>query len=237
MLSFEQQQLQARFVGPSGRRENNLIEVRTDPISQRTARITYARQKEKEPGAEDFPQPPPEAMARERCPFCRPQVFSSTPRLDPGLFAQPRLQRGESLLFPNLFPYGQYSAVSLIDDNHFVEIGTASLSSYTQSLLNCRDYLNVIHSQDEDAVYMAITQNHLPSAGGSLIHPHFQIQADKVPANTQLELEKRSRSFFEATGSHIMSAYLEQELRTKERYIHRTGNWHWTAAFAPHGFF
>lgn len=237
MLNFEKQLIEARFVNPTGQVVNNLLEVRTDPISRSTSRITYARQKEKEPGTEDLPKPPPEASARENCPFCRPQVMYRTPQLDPELFSEARLQKGDSLLFPNLFPYGQYSAVSLIDDNHFVEIGTASLSAYTDSLLNCKDYLKAIRNRDREAVYLAITQNHLPSAGGSLIHPHFQIQADKVPANNQRQLEHRSRRFYEKTGNLLLSAYLEKELGNKERYIGRTGNWQWVAAYAPKGFY
>ena len=34
---------------------------------------------------------------------------------------------------------------------------------------------------DPAAVYMTITQNHLPSAGGSLINPHLHVQADQQP--------------------------------------------------------
>ena len=40
---------------------------------------------------------------------------------------------------------------------------------------------------------MAITQNHLPSAGGSLLHPHLQVQADRTPANSQRFLQGRAR--------------------------------------------
>jgi hypothetical protein len=46
------------------------------------------------------------------------------------------MQKGRSVLFPNLFPYGSHSAVSLFDDRHFVEIGLASPDSYADSFLN-----------------------------------------------------------------------------------------------------
>ncbi len=237
MLSFKKQELMAEFVSPSGQLVKNLIEIRTNPISGRTSRITYARQGEKEPGTETFPFPPPEVSSRENCPFCRPQVYNQTPQLNSKLFSKPRLEKGESILFPNLFPYGQYSAVSLIDDNHFVEIGTASLPSYIDSLLNCRDYLETIRLKDKETVYLAITQNHLPSAGGSLVHPHFQIQADKIPTNYQRFLENRARDFYQKTGKFLLSTYLEKELENKDRYLGRTGNWQWLAAFAPEGFY
>ena len=122
---------------------------------------------EKEPGTERLPPPPPDANQTTRCPFCRPQVDSRTPRLHPDLSADGRLVQGDSLLFPNLFPYGSYSAVSLFDNNHFVEIGRASAESYANSFLNCSRYLAKIHTHDPRVAYTAITQNHLPSAGGS----------------------------------------------------------------------
>ena len=41
--------------------------------------------------------------------------------MTPTYEASGRLIRGASVLFPNLFPYGAHSAVSLFDDRHFVE--------------------------------------------------------------------------------------------------------------------
>lgn len=237
MLQFEKQAVEASFINPGGRLVRHRIEQRTDPISGRTSRITFARQQEMEPGTEVFPEPPPQADEQGTCPFCRPRVKSVTPQLDPAVFPESRLQRGNSLLFPNLFPYGKYSAVSTVDDSHFVEIGTAAPAAYTDCLLNCRDYLQIIRRQDPGAVYMAVTQNHLPSAGGSLVHPHLQIHADPNPTNTQRQLEHRARSFRETAGELLFSAYLRQEQENGERYIGRTGSWHWLAAYAPEGFY
>jgi galactose-1-phosphate uridylyltransferase len=136
-----------------------------------------------------------------------------------------------------LFPYGSYSAVSLFDDIHFVEIGKASIDSYADSFLNCSRYLAKIKNQDPEAVYMAITQNHLPSAGGSLLHPHLQINADRLPANHQRILLKRANDFHQQNGNYLFSSYLEHEIAEGSRYIGATGLWQWMAAFAPEGFF
>ena len=107
----------------------------------RTCRITFSRSEEKEPGTDALPNPPPFAGDNKQCPFCPENIATHTPQLDPDLCLEGRLVRGRSTLFPNLFPYGCYSAVSLFDENHFVEIGTASHRSYSDSFLNCRDYL------------------------------------------------------------------------------------------------
>jgi galactose-1-phosphate uridylyltransferase len=127
--------------------------------------------------------------------------------------------------------------VSLFDDRHFVEIGTACPESYADSLLNCRDYLLKVLDYDPAAVYMAITQNHLPSAGGSLLHPHFQVHADHVAANRQRRLRDRAIAYRGQYGSRLFSDYLDHEKDSEERMIGSSGPWQWLAAFAPEGFF
>ena len=144
---------------------------------------------------------------------------------------------GRSVLFPNLFPYAAYSAVSLFDDRHFVEIGSASLSSYTDCLVNCAAYLRRIQETDAAAVYMGIAQNHLPSAGGSLLHPHLQVHADRVAPNHHRFMAQRSRGYRDAMGRGIFSDILQHERVDGTRMIGHTGAWEWLAAFAPEGFY
>ncbi len=237
MLAFKQETVVAHIRLPDGRVAQRPIEIRIHPITGRTSRITFSRSEEREPGAEHLPEPPPDADAREACPFCRPQLDQQTPRMAPELYSKGRMIRGTSVLFPNLFPYGQYSAVSLFDDRHFVEIGTASPESYANSLLNCRDYLLKVLDHDPRAVYMAITQNHLPSAGGSLLHPHLQVHADRIAANCQRRLRSCAIEHREQYGRRLFSDYLDHEKDSGRRMIGSSGPWQWLAAFAPEGFF
>jgi galactose-1-phosphate uridylyltransferase len=236
-LTFDCQSVTAKFIDPCGTIAEQIIEIRTNPITGRTCRISLSRIDEKEPGTESLPHPPPEADRTAQCPFCKPQVNSQTPRLHPDLSSAGRLAQGDSLLFPNLFPYGSYSAVSLFDNTHFVEIGNAAVETYADSFVNCSRYLAKIKNQDPAAVYMAITQNHLPSAGGSLLHPHLQINADRLPANHQRILLKRANDFHQQNGSYLFADYLQHEIADGNRYIGATGLWQWMAAFAPEGFY
>jgi UDPglucose--hexose-1-phosphate uridylyltransferase len=236
-LKFEKETVIARFVTPDGLPAKREIEVRTNPITGRKSRIAFSRLAEKERGAEALPPPPPDAAKTFQCPFCHPQVTSRTPQIHPAISASQRLAQGTSLLFPNLFPYGRYSAVSLFDRNHFVEIGKASLAAYTASFINCGTYLRHVLAHEPEAVYMAITQNHLPSAGGSLVHPHLQVHADRIAANHHVFLEKRAARYFRDTGTNLFSDLLHQEKKAGERYIGSTGLWEWTCAYAPEGFF
>lgn len=237
MLEFKRETFHSRIMLPSGEIARRPIEIRTHPITGRTCRITYSRSEEREPGAESLPEAPPFAGNRRKCPFCRAQLATATPSVAPDLYPKGRLARGSSTLFPNLFPYGRYSAVSLFDDEHFVEIGTACPRSYADSFLNCRDYLQLVLSHDPAAVYLAITQNHLPSAGGSLLHPHLQVQADRVPANHQRFMQSRAAEYRRQFGSRLFGDYLLSEQQSGRRTIGATGPWHWLAAFAPEGFF
>jgi len=236
-LKFESQSIAAKFIDPSGQPVEKPIEIRTHPISGRTCRIAFSRISEKEAGTDTLPQPPPDADKTSNCPFCQPRVTSETPQLHPDLSSDGRMIQGGSLLFPNLFPYGSYSAVSLFNDEHFVEIGTASVSSYADSFINSSRYLKRVLNYDPQAVYMAITQNHLPSAGGSLVHPHLQINADRVPGNHHRFLLQKANDFYRQTQRNLFSSYLDHEKNEGPRYIGTTGSWEWMAAFAPEGFF
>jgi UDPglucose--hexose-1-phosphate uridylyltransferase len=59
MLSFEKQTIQARMVLPDRQTAARPIEVRRNPITGRTCRITISRSEEREPGASALPNPPP----------------------------------------------------------------------------------------------------------------------------------------------------------------------------------
>ncbi len=227
----------ARIVGPDGAAIDRPVEIRTNPITGRTSRITFSRGMENEPGTQRLPDPPPDSRATGDCPFCQPQLEKQTPRLTSAIDAGGRLVQGQSVLFPNLFPYAAHSAVSLFDRQHFVEIGTADPATYRDSFLNCRNYLKRVRNQDPAARHMAITQNHLPSAGGSLLHPHLQVHADRVPANHLRFLQQRADGYLTASGRHLFSDYLAQEKSDGRRMIGRCGRWHWLAAFAPEGFY
>ena len=236
-LRFASQSIEAQIQDPDGKTIRRLIEVRTHPVTGRMCRITFSRGLEGEPGTQTLPPPPPDAEEDGACPFCPSQIETHTPRLVPAIHPQGRMRCGDSILFPNLYPYGGYSAVSLFGRRHFVEIGTADAASYANSFINCAAYLKKVSAYDGEAVFVAITQNHLPAAGGSLVHPHLQVHADKVPSNHHDFLDKTAADFFRRNGSFLFSSYLDAENRDGRRTIGVTGRWHWLTAFAPEGFF
>jgi galactose-1-phosphate uridylyltransferase len=236
-IAFITQKTIARIIGPDGIVSEQPIEVRTNPITGRTCRITFSRGLETEPGTDRLPDPPPDAHDTDVCPFCPPQLERLTPRMLPSTDTRGRLVTGASVLFPNLYPYAAYSAVSLFDRQHYVAIGTAAPAVYRDSLINCCRYLRRVRSQEPGPLYAAIIQNHLPSAGGSLLHPHLQVHADGVAANHFRFLERRTDFYRNTNGRSLFSDYLAHEENDGRRMIGKCGRWHWLAAYAPEGFY
>jgi len=90
-LQFVREVIRAHCVDPACKPVEKKIEVRTNPITRRTCRITLSRDDEKEAGTETLPPPPPDAFKSEDCPFCSHHVFSKTPQLRHGNFTHARL--------------------------------------------------------------------------------------------------------------------------------------------------
>ncbi len=161
-------------------------EVRIDPLTGRTARITAPRTDDP---PIDFADPPYRAHVRESaatCPFCPDRILEATPRFAPEIAPEGRFSFGESVLFPNRSPYGPYSAVSTFSPDHFIEIGAFTERHYRDNFINARNYISRVYSVDPAVRYAAVTQNYLPSSGGTLIHPHLQVnlfaESDQLPA-------------------------------------------------------
>ncbi len=237
MIEFNKTEFSAIFTDASGKPLTRVQQVRTDPVTLKQCRITPSRALENERGTEKLYQPPDMDLDESKCPFCAANIELMTPCLNQQICDSKRLKNNKSTLFPNLYPYTEWSAVSLFDDIHHVEIGTASLDSYRDSFINCSDYLTRVKRADPKAISMSITQNHLPGAGGSLVHPHLQVHATKQASNNHRVLKQRAKGYKAQYNTRILSDLLQAEKKTKERYIGRTGAWEWIAAFAPSGFY
>ena len=237
MIEFRKQEFSANFSDAAGKPLTRVQEVRTDPVTLRQCRITPSRALENERGTEKLHQPPEMDLNESTCPFCPENLESMTPCLNEQISKNKRLKNRNSILFPNLFPYTEWSAVSLFDATHHVEIGTASPASYRDSFINCSDYLTRVKRVDPGAIFMSITQNHLPGAGGSLVHPHLQVHAAKHISTNHAVLRKRAREHATQYRTCILSDLLLAEKEIGERYIGNTGTWEWIAAYAPSGFY
>lgn len=165
----------------------HLLQVREELLTGHRCKISPGRLNR----GIDAPYQPPNAPGN--CPFCSGQIFSVTPVFPDG----DRICRGESVTFPNLFPFGEWHTVTVITRRHQVDI------------FSRREIADALSGQVESLVkapgYKSINWNYLPSAGASIAHPHLQgladrrapVTAERYIAGGLRYLEKQGRSYWE----------------------------------------
>jgi galactose-1-phosphate uridylyltransferase len=140
------------------------------------------------------------------CPFCRERIFSVTPIFADGN----RILCGESVTFPNLFPFAQWHTVTVITSDHIVDAFTQTqiadaLAAQTESLKRFDGY-------------PSINWNFLPSAGASLVHPHMQAISDSRPSWMVERYLEASQQYRKKEGRGYWDAVKVQE-RSSDRYL------------------
>ena len=143
------------------------------------------------------------------CPFCPEMVEQVTPVFQGGL----RIKSGESITFPNLFPFASYHVVTVITNAHTVSRFTSHQIS--DALVGQFEALR----DSED--YVSINWNYLPSAGASLPHPHLQGLADPVPDTLLRKYLDGSESFYQKQKGSWWDLLKEHETKG-ERHLSGT---------------
>jgi galactose-1-phosphate uridylyltransferase len=207
-------------------------EIRYDPLTGESSRICHFSL----PSA-----PPPDISAivaarRPSCPFCPERVTTVTPRFPDSLVPGGRFRRGEAVIFPNLFPYDDLSAVLVPGPEHLVEAGDVPEALVSSGLAAARDFLaaTVPRLGSAGAPYGLVTWNHMPPAGGTQIHPHMQVVATSEPGNAIRRELAAEQARLEARGRPFAPDLLDAE-EAAGRVVGRTGDWTWVVPFAPVG--
>ena len=123
-------------------------------------------------------------LSREGCPFCPDSIGVATPTFEDGS----RLRYGESVTFPNLYPYAERHIVTVITPDHAT--GRFGVRCLADALSGAAEALS------RSPGYASINWNYLPSAGASIVHPHLQGIADTEPtflAGLYIAAARRSR--------------------------------------------
>ena len=142
----------------------------------------------------------------EGCPFCRDAVMTVTPTFPDGN----RIIRGESITFPNLFPFGEGHVVTVLTHEHAAVV--FSRQQVVDALLSQVEALRMSDG------YASINWNFLPSAGASLVHPHMQGLADSSPTRIADLCFTASEQYRKKQGRNYWDAVREQE-RSSDRYL------------------
>jgi UDPglucose--hexose-1-phosphate uridylyltransferase len=206
-------------------------EIRVDPLSGRSSRIIYF--------PVTLPAPPDQSqlaeVTKQFCPFCRPAVFERTPRFPEDIVPEGRLTRGTTVVFPNAFPYDAHSAVAVITEGHYVKMEDFDVSELEDGILAGREYLGRINARFPECAYLSINMNYMPTAGGSILHPHIQLVAGDIPTNYQREHVRFCTEYKKAHGSPYFTDLIEEERERRERFIFEDNGIAWLCSFAPMG--
>ncbi|MFA5236862.1 MAG: galactose-1-phosphate uridylyltransferase [Methanoregula sp.] len=140
------------------------------------------------------------------CPFCQENIFSITPTFPDGT----RILKGESVTFPNMFPFAEWHTVTVITRDHTVPAFTK------------QQIMDALLAQAESLIrfegYPSINWNYLPSAGASIIHPHLQGIVDQRPSRIVERYLSAGKEYHAKTGNRYWDVVREQE-RSSDRYL------------------
>jgi UDPglucose--hexose-1-phosphate uridylyltransferase len=183
------------------------IPTRTHPLQLREEFLTGHRCKispeRLNRGLDTVYSPPP---AAPDCPFCGDRIFSVTPTFPGGK----RICIGESVTFPNLFPFAEWHTVTVITKRHHTE---------EFSVAEIRDALaGQIQSLADAEGYKSINWNYLPSAGASIAHPHLQGLADRRPPYTAEQYLIGGLRYLLKHGTRYWDDLVQEE-RESPRYL------------------
>jgi len=140
------------------------------------------------------------------CPFCRDAVMTVTPTFPNGN----RIIRGESVTFPNLFPFGEGHVVTVMTREHAVV--AFSRQQVLDTLMSQIEALRLVDG------YPSINWNFLPSAGASLVHPHMQGLSDSRPSRIVDAYIAAGEQYHKKKGRNYWDAVREEE-RSSDRYL------------------
>jgi UDPglucose--hexose-1-phosphate uridylyltransferase len=140
------------------------------------------------------------------CPFCPENVTTVTPTFSDSR----RVIKGESVTFPNLFPFAEWHTVTVITREHMVR--EFSRRQIADALLS------QIETMQRFDGYPSINWNFLPSAGASLVHPHLQGLSDRRPSTLAERYISTSDRYRSTNNETYWDAVRRQE-RGSERYL------------------
>jgi UDPglucose--hexose-1-phosphate uridylyltransferase len=178
-----------------------------------------------------------EKMAREsesRCFLCGDRWQAMTPTYPTDVVPTGRIQVGQAVLFPNIFPAGQIHAVIRVGEKHYVpldQFDPERVGEAFEASLMLAECL----SADKSVRCLTINGNYLGPAGASIAHPHFQVMGGDLPFSYLESIFAFSEKYYQANRSCYWSDLVEVEKAKGERYIGATGPVEWVAAFSPQG--
>jgi len=182
------------------RTRRGILQYRRESLTGLQCRISPGRMERE---IDTAPIMPP---SRDDCPFCPGVLETSTPTFEDGS----RIRRGESVTFPNLYPFAGHHVVTVITPEHAPD--RFERKNLTDAISSTFEALNRFPG------YASINWNYLPSAGASIFHPHLQGIADEKPTHLAEIYLTAGRRYLAEHGRPYWDDFAEHE-RTSERFL------------------
>jgi len=212
------------------------IEYRFEPLTNEQSRINPERarrvkQSESEVGLDEIIQ-----KSEDGCVFCPQLIEEKTPEFPGDVFPEYRIKKGETIIFPNLYPFGENHAVGTITTKHFLPIDGFSEEQLMDNLIASIDYIRRVYENNNDARFPIYIWNYMPPSAGSIIHPHVQITVEGEPVPQQKLLLDKSLEYFQENKRNYWLNLIDAEKRQVERFICANDSLALITSFAPRGF-
>ena len=214
----------------------NRVEYRFDLLTHAQCRINPERAKRVKQAGGALELNEIANRTEERCPFCPERIEEKTPRFPGEKWKEERIKLGETLIFPNLNPFGENHAVGIISQAHFLDLDEFGMEMLRDNLIASKNYILSVYQDDKEMLWPIYVWNYMPPSAGSIIHPHVQILVEGEPLPMQARLLEKSEEYFNLNGKSYWEGLVEQERKLDERFIYDSNSLSVIASFAPRGF-
>ncbi len=214
------------------------LEIRKDPL---TGRQSVFNPRLEDKGIAFFGKTDTDLIHRlakqseEKCFLCGDRWRKTTPTYPDAIVPGGRVQVGDSVLFPNLFPISRVHAVIRVGSRHYVPLNEFSPSVVEEAFQASTRFINAFFDSDGGTRFFAINGNYLGPAGASIPHPHFQVVGSDIPFSHLEELLRLSRKYREENGTCYWTDLVEKERELGVRFIAQMGSVSWITSYSPQG--
>ncbi|HEU4384275.1 MAG TPA: hypothetical protein VFR85_12360 [Anaeromyxobacteraceae bacterium] len=234
-MDFEPQVERTWLLDPAGRRVEQVIEHRVDPLTGAVASVNGALGEKARAflgspdldGLRDL-----EERSRQGCPFCVASERGT--RFPPEFLAQGQLRVGRSVAMPNLFSKCAHDSVVVLDQGgHVLFPSRIAVDALATAVQAAAELVRRVRERDPALAHHLAGMNFLQPGGSSVPHPHFQVHVRGVPYSGVSRLLVLGADWRARTGRCYWEALLARERELEARHLGATGRVEWLAAWAP----
>lgn len=239
-IRFEKHYQKCSFHNPmlGGVLDHQELELRRDPLTGRQS-VFNPSLKGKE--ATLFPPSDPaliERLARESesgCFLCGDRWKQATPTFPETLVPGGRVEVGESVLFPNLFPLSSVHGVVRVGAKHYLPLQDFSAQLIGEAVRAFQIFIELLVQAHSAARFVTLNGNYFAPAGASIVHPHFQVLGSDLPFTHLEELFALGARYQREHNTCYWTDLLEAERDLDLRLIANSERVQWITTFSPQG--